>query len=310
MHLKEIIENTPIVAPQSVPEWTIGCFKRRSISFANGLTDTDTIVYWLQSRNFTIDLRLPLPQNRVSAKPFSDYSEDELLLMADYEGWVADTHWQDGVMSWSGGSAFQIHNRWSEPGYLSRVGNCLIENCPSGIYIEDWRLQNNASGPLVGLRLIEEKDQSTGKVLHRDGGLIINGEYAALVRGRPVDLPEGDINIQLRDLLKKDIHNKELNQQVFQFETSVATGDIDSGFHITDSLNPNRVNQLLISLDGFERIDEKHLQQNEGAITRTFAIDTLEPAFPYAKETPAQQEGVDWFTAENQTLGRYLQYCR
>jgi hypothetical protein len=31
------------------------------LSFANGESDNQTIVYWFQSRNFTIDLRLPQP---------------------------------------------------------------------------------------------------------------------------------------------------------------------------------------------------------------------------------------------------------
>ncbi|WP_320819362.1 hypothetical protein [Thalassolituus sp.] len=39
MHLKQLLEQYSHTATTGVPEWMIGCFKRRSISFANGMTD-------------------------------------------------------------------------------------------------------------------------------------------------------------------------------------------------------------------------------------------------------------------------------
>ena len=42
----------------AVPSWTLGCFRRRSISFFNGDSDDSTLVLWLQSRGLTGDLRL------------------------------------------------------------------------------------------------------------------------------------------------------------------------------------------------------------------------------------------------------------
>ena len=42
----------------TLPSYLLGAFRRKSITFANGLTDEKTIVYWFQSKSFTIDLRL------------------------------------------------------------------------------------------------------------------------------------------------------------------------------------------------------------------------------------------------------------
>ncbi len=84
----------------------LGCFRRRCISFANGESDEQTIVYWFQSRNFTIDLRL----------------------------------------------------------------------------------QPSAPGPLVGLQLLQDYDEGIGRWSTRGGGLIICGDHAAQVLGRPADV--------------------------------------------------------------------------------------------------------------------------
>jgi hypothetical protein len=60
MNLLEAIKKlTPTTTqPEVVPSFLYGAFRRKSISFFNGLTDQNTIVYWFQSRSFTIDLRL------------------------------------------------------------------------------------------------------------------------------------------------------------------------------------------------------------------------------------------------------------
>ena len=42
-----------------VLDWMFGYFRWCSISFVDGRSDECTQVYWLQSRSFIIDLRLP-----------------------------------------------------------------------------------------------------------------------------------------------------------------------------------------------------------------------------------------------------------
>ena len=85
MHLNELVARYP-QPTQGVPDWMLGFYKRRAISFADGLTDTQTHVCWFQSRNFTIDLRLPLEEHQVQAKPLLAYSAEELQRLANYEG--------------------------------------------------------------------------------------------------------------------------------------------------------------------------------------------------------------------------------
>ncbi len=316
MHLKELLERHGQASGSSVPDWVMGCFQRRSITFANGLTDNQTLVFWLQSRNITIDLRLPIESEQVAAKRLGDYDEKELRTLANYEGWYAESSWQDGWLSWSGGTSFQIHNRWPEPASLVRVGDCMMEFSPDASYIEEWRILSRKPGPLVGLRLIVEEDLKTGRVRHRDGALIINGGFAGLVLGRAKDL---NANIsehqqskrQLRDLVSTEQHREDLLQDVFDFETSVAVGDLASGFFITHSTRARRLQRALFPLDGFEFDTASNeiihvFIDGDTTIKRRFSIDTCEENFPFSGSTPLADSTTRWLNFEHETLGRYL----
>ena len=309
MHLNELVSRHPQQPEQGVPDWMLGFYKRRAISFADGLTDTQTHVCWFQSRNFTIDLRLPLEEHQVQAKPLLAYSAEELQQLANYEGWEALCSWEGEVLSWHTDTSLQLHNRWPEPGLLKRIGNCMIEFAPSGAYVEDWRLQSSAPGALIGLRLLEEKELESGVVRHRGGGLIVCGEYAALVLGRAHPLESG---VPLRERVAQHADDPQWLHRAFNFETSVARGSLDEGYKVTLSTCAARVGQPLISLDGFElQADGVHVTQRllvDGlACERLFIIDTLEQQVSYAQSTGFTRDAAQWYERESPTLSRYTQ---
>lgn len=291
-----------------VPDWMLGYFKRRSISFANGLTDSTTHVCWFQSRHFTIDLRLPLEQVQPPPRNWDEYSADELRIMANYEGWEALSDWNGQSLSWHSETAFQLHNRWPEPALLQRVGNCMIEFAPSNAYVEDWRLQPSAAGPLIGLRLIDELDLDSGAVRHRGGGLIVCADYAAMVLGRAQE-PDGD---SLRDEVAAAFGDAERHAELFNFETSVAQGSLADGYVVSLSTCPGRVGQSLLPLDGFEYVPEQQLVLQQLTVDgvrceRRFAIDTIEPMVPFSQATAWTPEAQSWFSQESPTLTRYTE---
>ena len=99
--------------------------------FGNSVADTKTQVYLLQSRNSTIDIRLPKNSELVAAKLLADHTEQELQQLADYLAFSATTDWGDEMLSWRDADAsMRIHNHWAEPATFKRVGNCMIEFCP------------------------------------------------------------------------------------------------------------------------------------------------------------------------------------
>jgi hypothetical protein len=295
-----------------VPPWTLGCFRRRSISFFNGESDDTTLVIWLQSRGLTADLRLAAERPRpTSREALGDLSLGELLRLAEAEGGVSPTRFEadavsgvelSGTMHWPDWTAFQLHAKWPEPGNLRRVGDCLIEYAPSGAYVEDWRLQPSGDGPLVGLTLLEERDAKTGALQHRGGGLVMAGDHALYVRGRPEALP---VVARLSELIERAMREPRLLELVFGFEASYARRDASGRFIVQASTLPWREGKPLLALGGFAIEDgfvRQSARENGRGIERRFQIDTLEPSYEDWLGTPATSAAVAWLGGEETLL--------
>jgi hypothetical protein len=298
--------------PGGVPDWVLGCFRRRSITFFSGETDSSTLVLWLQSRGLTGDLRLAVDRPKVgSLEELLACSPDELRRLGEVEGGVAPSEFSahdtgvalTGVMRWGEWEAFQLHAKWPEPGDLRRVGDCLMEFAPSGAYVEDWRLLEAGPGPLVGLSLLEERDRESGRVLHRGGGLIIAGTHALFVRGRAAQLAPAD---RLSQLIEQA--DRTQLTTLFSFDASYACMGSDGHFPVVASTLPWREGQPLLSLDGFSRAAPGFLLQHSveagRALERHFRIDTLEATFAPVVGTPATPGARQWLSAEASTLLR------
>jgi hypothetical protein len=324
MTLKELVYLHSRRPERSVPEWLLGCFRRYSISFANGLTDLQTQVYWLQSRNFTIDIRLPREAEQLAAKPLTGYTRDELQRLANYEGFSANTDWDGTILSWQkADAALQLHSRWTEPAILKRVGNCMVEFCPSNTYVEDWRLQPSSPGTLVGLRLIEEREISSGLLRHKGGGLIVCGDYAGLVLGRSHEITTPTVETPLTTMAANANGDEVLLNRLFNFETSVAQGSLEQGFSVMLSTQASRLGHDLFTLDGFEApvsYQDKHLGDVEiirqkltiegKSCERLFLIDTIESHINFDQTTDSTPETQVWFERESAVLARYTEVLR
>jgi hypothetical protein len=290
--LEQLAAEAPFAKPLAIPAWTLGCWKRRCITYATGREDTKTTVIWIQSHGLTGDLRIP--SWRPSAEGRGDLGEfaaDELPLLASVEGGVADTSWAGDRMAWDNWSAFQPYDKWPEPGVLQRVGTSLIEWAPSGIYVEDWRLQPGSSGPMVGLRLAAEIRDGVER--RRDGGLVICGEHALFTLGRFAELPEAaPAQRQLAVGLER----------VFEAEASYCQREAD-GFRIELSTNPLR-HGATAPFDSFERLAPDLLRQTLGEVVRLWRVDTLLPSVEVPLATPATPDGVAWLEGEAEVLLR------
>jgi hypothetical protein len=312
MNLGELIARHPRKPAHQVPEWMMGLWRRHIISFADGSSDVETQVYWLQSRNFSIDLRLPRPSEVVSGESsLASRTARELEVLANYEGWVAHSHWDGAQLSWTESTSLQFEDRWPEPARLHRVGNCMIEFAPSGAYVEDWRLQPSTPGPLVGLRLIEERELPTGRVLHRGGGLIVSGQYAGLVLGRAeeaVDISPLREQVLVAQVLAAQ-GNQETLQRLLGFETSIAHGSLADGFTVTHSTKPGRLGAELFPLDGFlleaDGTVLQELVRGGQRSLRRFEVDTIESLNEWPLSTPQAPTVTHWMERNAATLRRH-----
>jgi len=312
MHLLELTPRLQAPA-DSVPLWMQGAFRRNCISFADGLSDTDTRVFWLQSESLTIDLRLPQLTQQLSVLPETMQQPASLLSCADYEGWYAHSQWQSERLSWHGGACYQLHNRWPEPALLQRTGNCMVEFAPSGAYVEDWRLMNALPGPLIGLELESECNLKTGKLIARKGALIICGEYAGLVldRPQPADFSAGKT---LREAIQNTALTAQQRAQMLEFETSVGYGNAEQGYRVIHTLQTSRYGEKLIDLNSFSASEDAgYIVQRidgENPVERRFRIDCWHPQMEFPQQTSCTDEAQQWLQKERHTLSRYTRSLR
>jgi hypothetical protein len=306
MHLYELTSLDLNPSGPSVPEWALGCFRRRSITFFTGAEDTTTEVLWLQSRGLTVDFRRPRgTPRRASAARFSELSLDELLSLSHVEAGVAHTEYDGELMRWSEWTSFQTHPRWPEPGRMSRVGNCMIEIAPSGAYVEDWRLEPSGEGPLIGLFLLEEREARSGRVRHRGGGLLVCGRHAAFVRGRPEPAAEGE---RLEDFVRRHAHDSLALEHAFAFDAAYGTSPAPGkGFEVSLATLPWREGQTLLSMEGFSVERElglvvQRVEEDGVALERRFRVDTLQAEHGVVPSTQGSAAAALWLEQERDLL--------
>ena len=300
MSLAELAARQPHAEPLVAPVWTLGCFHRRCITYATGVEDAATRVIWVQSHGLTADLRLPAQRPDVRPRgELAACTPEERAALALGEGFVARTRWDGERMSWDAFAAFQPYDKWPEHGRLERVGACLVEWAPSGVYVEDWRLQAGSSGLCVGLELVSETG-ADGVARPRSGGLVIAGSHAVMLIGRRTPLPPGRAHELLtsRPFLWTD---------AFDAAVAYATPGPD-GWTVQLAVDPFIQGRVLFDDAAFAPGPRPGLllqqgHENDGWRERLWRIDTLLAGQARGFETPATGQGLDWLAREAVALG-------
>ncbi|MBY0302770.1 hypothetical protein [Sphingomonas ginsenosidimutans] len=288
MTIGELLAAAPATPfePPAFPPHLLGAFRRRSITLCSGVTDETTVVYWFQSRRFTIDIRLP---------------DGTATPAIDRQGWIGDTRWDAGTgqMSWDIRTSYQLHDQWPEPARLIAIGNAVIEVAPSGAYVEDWR-QQATRGPLLGLRLAAAIDMRSGARLDMDGALIVAGDHAAIALSRP---PEDEAAVRAAGAL-----DRAAPAAVERYEVSIATHDAT----IVHSTCPARRGMPL--WDGaIERADGGvmlHGSPRWPGYRLHFAIDCHVPDMAFGTSTSCTPAAREWLAREAGHVLRHATVAR
>ena len=290
MNLFEVIKTLKPTTPQPeiIPGFLYGAFRRKSISFYNGLTDENTIVYWFQSHSFTIDLRLKSQTGTA---------------VQERQGWIGNTFWDNAsqLLSWDvkDYANYQNHVQWPEPARLHAIGNCILEFSPSNVYVEDWR-QQVQHGLFLGLRLQSALDVQSGQELEMDGGLIICADHIAYALTR---LPEVQSAVAQMDL-------KAVDPTVFalleSFEVSIGT-DGQAKTYSTCSSETGKA----FNLENFEVLNESSLVQHvilDGRdIDLIFELDIYQPDYQFQYTTPTTTQAEIWLKSEQDHLMQHAE---
>lgn len=286
-----------------VPQWALGTVHRRSITFATGIEDTQTFVVWVQAHGMTGDLRInPARPQLAPGTRLSDLDHQTLIRLATVEGGTATTSLRsDGLMAWNDWIGFQPYDKYPEPGIMRRIGDCMIEFAPSGIYVEDWRFQKSAPGLLAGLRLVAETDHA-GNALPRAGGLVIAGDHAILSLARRNELPDGT---RAQDYVRESSDPAAALARIFDCTVDYAVKTATT-FTIKASTDPRREGTLLPLNSSFEFGSTpgtliQHLEGGE-IRSRLWQIDSLTPNVEFPPATHAGDAELAWLAREADTL--------
>lgn len=270
----------------TLPPALLGAFRRKSISFFNGLTDEQTIVYWLQSKTFTLDLRL----KHASETP-----------IAERQAWIGSTLWdaEQELLSWEVQpyANFQNHIQWPEPAKLHAIGNAILEFSPSNAYVEDWR-QQAVEGLYLGLRLKSAHCLETRNKIEMDAAYIICGSHMAYAQTR---MPSVQAQIQQYANLQQALNESVSESDVCSFELSLCTHKAQIQYSTQDS----QVGQPFY-LDGFELVDESHLKQlriiNGKQVELIFEVDVYCPNYAFQITTETTPDSQTWLAQEQKHL--------
>jgi hypothetical protein len=303
MTLEEIAATAPRTNTLRVPDWALGCVRRRSITMATGVEDTWTRVFWVQAHGMTGDIRIHPARPQIAADThLASLDRETLSLLASVEGGIATTSWNEPVMSWAGWIGFQPYDKYPEPGLMRRIGDCMIEFAPSGAYVEDWRFQPSASGLLAGLRLVSETDTKTD-TYSRTGGLVVAGDHAIRTFARIDELPDGT---RCQDFVRSSADPVAALERVFGCVTDYmvrTSGD----WIIAASTDPRREGAQSSLMGAMEPGREpgtliEKVTDTMGVARRLWRIDSLETNRSYSLSTPIGDAQRAWLAREADTL--------
>jgi len=159
-----------------------GLWRREVITTPSGERDETTRVLWLQSRSWYADIRIKADRpHRPEARGFGDYTEAELVALAETQGFAGELAAANGVCLWRRDLDFQPPAATPDEATYALDGDVMIEDGLHSDYQEIWRREADSTVPLAAYRLDGE----------RAGLLVLGGSHFLEILDRPAPLPAG-----------------------------------------------------------------------------------------------------------------------
>lgn len=137
----------------SVPAELTGLWRRELITTPDGGRDDTTTVLWLQTQSWYADIRVPADRPvRPDATCFADYSDAELIALAEVQGFAGELAVRDGVCFWRRDLDYQPPAPTPDEGAYSLDGDVMIEDGVHTPYQEIWRRDPASRGELQAWR--------------------------------------------------------------------------------------------------------------------------------------------------------------
>lgn len=159
---------------------------RRELITAPGFRDEATQVYWLQTRSWYADLRVPADRPVARARSLDAYGKEDLARLALVQGFAGELTASADVCLWRRDLDFQPPGPIPDEGTYEIVGDVMIERGVHAEYEEIWRKVPGSDGPAAAFELTGDS-AAPG----RRGLLVVAGDHFMCVLDRVSGPPQG-----------------------------------------------------------------------------------------------------------------------
>lgn len=173
---------------------------QRELLETQTIKDTTSIVLWMQSQHYHIDLRIPnAVQNGLrKVDSLQDYNDDELLLLASQQGFAGITNVTlannqlSDVYQWLRKIDFQPKTTARDIGKMVFTDeNTVIETGIDEAYLEVWRRLPRCQEPHFSTYVTGQNRNGLTNGVY----LISTGKYVAFAKPRVTELPKAALLI-------------------------------------------------------------------------------------------------------------------
>lgn len=207
----------PPVRPP-VPERYVGLWQRLILQRDAVPADVTSNVFWLQTRGLHADIRIPAGRPDFGvARSLAEYPRDQLLWLAQQEGFAGITEVEGEVCSWLRHMDFRPPTRSRDIGRMVFIeDDVIVETGLEARYLEVWERVPGSTGLSIALERVDAQGRSIEPLEY----LVVAGEYMMHVRNRRT-APLGPAE-SLLDLVEREQGDDERLRALLDFEVSFA----------------------------------------------------------------------------------------
>lgn len=179
--------------PQA-PDWLVGLWRRQSIELQDGTNDRTTRVFWGQTLNLFVDIRIPIGRpSRPGCLGFEDFTLEELTQLAEQRAFAGHVLVEDETCTWMRSIDYQPNTGRPDTGHLRLEGNLLHEEGGADTitamdYHEIYRRDAGGVERRVALRLESSGGNLLGVRPPNDAILVVLDDHFMFARDRACQL--------------------------------------------------------------------------------------------------------------------------
>ena len=239
------IQTQKIPSSKPVPTNYIGVWQRHLLETIV-IKDDSSLVLWMQSQHYHIDVRIPATCTGFkAASALQDYSEEELLLLANQQGFAGLTHVTPStaisseICQWVREMDYQAPTDARDIGKMVFTDvDTVIETGIDDAYLEVWRRLENSHEPCFFTFTSGKNNRGRDVPAY----FMRTGNHVALARPRTVSVPKSP---SLAQAIQSHKPTRELLLDWLDMEISFGEMLDDNHWQIKHSTLPFKQNLII-----------------------------------------------------------------